>query len=344
MKVLVIGGSIFIGKHLVYMLAKQDHEITVLNRGTREIAYPQGTTHCKADRKNKEQLTEVLADQTFDWVFDLCAYVGDDTRTVVEILNDKVEHFIHISTAGVTFQSLLESGKLIIPFFEEDVPISTLKPSSDEPAYIQGKKECEILLQEFYEKNGFPFTSIRPTFVYGPDNPLYREAYFFDRLSRDRPVFMPKPGNMLFDLVHVDDVAQLAITAARHSEAIGECYNCSGGEFITGEQLTQLLGKIMDKPPQIEYFTPEMLQKVNWPERKRFANLRDHIPDFVQFPIPFGFSMLKAAHHLGFVPQYRLKDGLTMTYEWWLQQKREEPDWTLENQLLNIIDIEKKRV
>lgn len=337
MKVLVIGGSIFIGKHLVHMLAKQGHELAVLNRGTREIAYPEGTTHLKADRKNKEQMADALTGQTFDWVFDICAYGGDDSRIAVEILNGKVEHFIHISSAGVIFQNLLESGKLIIPFFEEDVPISALKPSPDEPAYVQGKKECEIVLQEFYEEDGFPFTSIRPTFVYGPDNPLYREGYFFDRISRDRPVLIPKPGNMLFDLVHVDDVAQLAITTAGHSEAIGECYNCSGGEIITREQLAQLIGIIIDKEPKIEYFTPEMLEKVDWLEANQSASFRDRIPYFLQFPLSFGCSMLKAAHDLRFVPQYRLKDGLSMTYEWWLLQEHEEPDWALEDQLLNII-------
>jgi nucleoside-diphosphate-sugar epimerase len=217
---------------------------------------------------------------------------------------------------------------LTFPYFEEDASIQDIEILSDQLPYIIGKQECEKVLLQNHQENGFPFISIRPTFVYGPDNYLYREAYFFDRISLDRPILIPNFMNgKYFDLVHVDDVARLSITIAGHQKGVGDYFHCSGGELVTGEYLAKLIGKIMGKDVKIKYYTSQMLETVNWPKDK---------PAF-PFQYLIAFSMLKTASEFKFTP-IRLKNGLKVTYEWWLQQDKEEINWDLEDQLIPLTD------
>ncbi|MHA1983124.1 MAG: NAD-dependent epimerase/dehydratase family protein [Candidatus Hodarchaeales archaeon] len=326
MKTLVLGGSLFIGKHVTDLLYAQKHEIDVLNRGTHELKYPKGVTHLKADRKDKRQLTDMLQEKQYDWVFDISAYNGEDTQSIIDVLKGKIKRFIHISTAGVGISKFL--NELTFPYFEEDASISDIKISSEQPPYIVGKQECEKVLLQNYKENEFPFISIRPTFVYGPDNYLYREAFFFDRIRADRPILIPEfMKHQFFDLVHVDDVAKLSLTLANHQKGIGDYFHCSSGELVTGENLAKLIGRIMDREVKVKYYNPQMLEKLNWPKNQ----------PIYPYQYPIAFSMLKTAREFNFTP-IRLKSGLKMTYNWWLQQKKKEIDWSLEDQLINKID------
>lgn len=321
MKALVIGGSRFIGLHLLQKLSERGVETTVVNRGNNNISYPSNCSHVKADRTNVEELKKAIGEKHFDWCFDVVAMKGDQTKQLIQLLDRRVEKFVHISTASVYE---LENP-LTLPLHEEDLIGPT---TEDEFWYAREKRLCEQHLFEAYRDDDFPMTIVRPTYVYGPDNYIYREGYFFDRILANKPVFVPKPGNAWFDLVHVDDVAELSIVVAEQPEATGQAFNASGGDMISGEGYTKLVGKIIGQEPTILHYSPEDLQEVEWPDKKQL------------FPYSgsgmMGLSMTKAAHELGFVPQYRLKDGLRHTYEWYRQKKQTElPEWSDEDKLAN---------
>jgi 2'-hydroxyisoflavone reductase len=63
------------------------------------------------------------------------------------------------------------------------------------------------------QRNGFPVVTLRPPFVYGPGNPFYREAFFWDRLRDGRPLILPGDGRRLMQFVHIGDLVGACVKA-----------------------------------------------------------------------------------------------------------------------------------
>jgi nucleoside-diphosphate-sugar epimerase len=182
MRILVIGGTRFIGVYLTELLMKAGHEVVLFNRGNHAV--PSGVGQIIGDRTNSTQLQEKLAPESFDVVFDNNGRELTDTQPLAEIFQGRVKHFVYMSSAGV----YLKSDQM--PHLEGD----TVDPKSRH----KGKHETEAYLKQL----GIPFTSIRPTYIYGPQNYNPLESWFFDRIVRDRPICIPGNG-MHLSLIHI---------------------------------------------------------------------------------------------------------------------------------------------
>jgi UDP-glucose 4-epimerase len=170
MRILIMGGTRFIGVYLTKILVEQGHEVVLFNRGNRP-APVEGVKQIKGDRTDLGTLKEKLAKEQFDAIFDNNGRELSDTQPLVEIFKDRVQHFVYMSSAGV----YLKSDQL--PHIEGD-PV-------DPKSRHKGKHETEAYLAA----QGIPFTAIRPTYIYGPQNYNDLEAWFFDRnVSGDRYV------------------------------------------------------------------------------------------------------------------------------------------------------------
>ncbi|MFB8789047.1 MAG: NAD-dependent epimerase/dehydratase family protein [Potamolinea sp.] len=176
MRILIMGGTRFIGIYLTKILVSQGHEVVLFNRGNKPTP-SEGVQQIKGDRTDPSQLKDKLSQEQFDAVFDNNGRELSDTQPLAEIFKDKVKHFVYMSSAGV----YLKSDQL--PHIEGD-PI-------DPKSRHKGKHETEAYLSQL----GLPWTSIRPTYIYGPQNYNDLEAWFFDRIVRNRPI--PIPGNGL---------------------------------------------------------------------------------------------------------------------------------------------------
>ena len=99
MKVLVLGGTRFLGIWLLNELMKQNHDITVLNRGKTKSDIPDSIKRLSADRRDAEAVKNVLSGQEFDVVFDLTGYELRNVEPVVEIFAGKVKHYVFQSTS-----------------------------------------------------------------------------------------------------------------------------------------------------------------------------------------------------------------------------------------------------
>jgi len=188
-KILLIGGSKFIGKTLLNKLHSQNHEITVINRGTVASSdyLPSGVKHHKADRNNEEELREAIGDEAFDVVFDICAITKDHVIKILKVIEGNVLRHVHVSSGSV-----YDTENVLSVPVDEDHPFPELK--EDTHPYVVSKTEAEIELFQAYNDRQFPMTIVRPTYVYGPDNYVYREAYFFDRIDRERSILLPEKG------------------------------------------------------------------------------------------------------------------------------------------------------
>ncbi len=97
-----------------------------------------------------------------------------------------------------------------------------LAPDDHSDAYVRNKAMSERTLFRMHQRNGFPVVTLRPPFIYGPGNPFYREAFFWDRLREGRPIILPGDGRRLMQFVYIKDLVTACIKvmdAARRGRA-----------------------------------------------------------------------------------------------------------------------------
>ncbi|MEL6353477.1 MAG: NAD-dependent epimerase/dehydratase family protein [Cyanobacteria bacterium J06627_28] len=286
MKVLVIGGTRFIGVYLTKLLVEQGHEVTLLNRGNHP-APVEGVESIVCDRKDPSALKAALASKSFDAIFDNNGRELTDTQPLVELFKGQLQHFIYVSSAGVYAKSAQ------MPHKEGDA----VDPNSRH----KGKFHTEDYLKE----QGVPFTAIRPVYIYGPQNYNPLEQWFFDRLVRDRPIPIPGNGMALTHLGHCQDLATAMVSVLGNTKAIGQIYNISGEKAVTFDGLARGCAIATGKGPsaiKIVHYDPS---DFDFGKKKAFPMRVQH----------FFADISKAKAELNWQPQFSLIEGLKNSYQ-----------------------------
>jgi nucleoside-diphosphate-sugar epimerase len=282
MRVLIMGGTRFIGVYLTQLLTAQGHEVVLFNRGNK----PSPVAQIQGDRTDAAQLAR-LAGEEFDAVFDNNGRELSDTQPLAEIFKGRVKHFVYVSSAGV----YLKSDQM--PHIEGD--------ATDPKSRHQGKAETEAYLAS----SGVPFTSIRPVYIYGPQNYNDLEAWFFDRIVRDRPIPIPGNGMHTTQLGHVADLAAAMAAVLGNERAIGQIYNIAGDRYVTFDGLARACAAAIGK-------SPEDLKLVHYDPKQFDFGKRKAFPMRVQH---FYADIHKAQTELDWQPRYDLVSGLKDAYE-----------------------------
>ncbi|MGF1538981.1 MAG: NAD-dependent epimerase/dehydratase family protein [Pleurocapsa sp.] len=286
MRILIIGGTRFIGVYLTKILVARGHEVVLFNRGNHP-APVEGVRQIQGDRQDGNLLTEKLAGESFDAVFDNNGRELQDTQPLVEIFNGKVKHFVYVSSAGV----YLKSSQM--PHREGDA----LDPNSRH----KGKHHTEAYLAE----SGISWTSIRPVYIYGPQNYNDLEAWFFDRIVRDRPIPIPGNGMYLTQLGHVKDLATAMANVLDNQQAIGKIYNISGDRYVTFNGLALACAEAAGKSPEdikLVHYDPSQF---DFGKRKAFPMRQQH----------FFADIHLAKRELNWKPEYDLVTGLRDSFQ-----------------------------
>src|ERR1044072_8688341 len=101
----------------------------------------------------------------------------------------------------------------------------------------------ERSLFRMHERSGLPVITMRPPYLYGPGNPYYREAFFWDRLRDGRPIILPGDGRRLMQFAYVKDVVAACLRAATHPGIIGHAFNIANPRPLTQFELVELLAE-----------------------------------------------------------------------------------------------------
>jgi UDP-glucose 4-epimerase len=286
MRILIMGGTRFIGVYLTKLLVEQGHEVVLFNRGKRP-APVEGIQQIHGDRTDASQLKDKLSQEQFDAIFDNNGRELSDTQPLAEMFKDRVQHFIYMSSAGV----YLKSDQL--PHVEGD-PV-------DPKSRHKGKHETEAFLAQL----GLPWTSIRPTYIYGPQNYNDLEAWFFDRIVRDRPIPIPGNGFHFTQFGHCQDLAKAMAGVLGNQAAIGEIYNVSGDRYVTFDGLARACAEAAGK-------SADSLKIVHYDPKKFDFGKRKAFPMRVQH---FFASVNKAKTELNWQPEYDLVSGLKDSFQ-----------------------------
>ena len=279
MKVLIMGGTRFVGRPLVSLLKAAGHELTLFTRGRNPL--PADVEHLAGDRSNDDGL-ELLHGRSFDVIVDSSGRRREDTSRVIARTGVPSHRLLYVSSAGVYADS-------------EQWPLDESAPT-DPASRHAGKAETEAwLLAE-----GIPFTSFRPTYIYGPGNYNPVEKWFFDRIAHGRPVPLPGDGSTITQLGHVNDLAAAMARSLEVDAATNRIYNCSGAKGVTFRGLVASAARACGKDPhsiEIRSFDPGGLDPK---ARKAFPLRMAH----------FLVDIHRARRELAWEPVFDLESGL----------------------------------
>jgi len=320
-RVLVLGGNRYIGRHLVFELARRGHHVTVLNSHVAPL--PDGATRLHGDRRQPGTLQAVLADRRddFDVVFDNTAYHVSDLEPLVGLFAGRLQQFVFTSSAAVYRRSYVQ------PVQEA---FRTHDPSDSDPrkGYGVGKVQCEQYLLARFHQHGFPATSLRVSHTLGPHSPLAsRDPVFFARLEQGRPILIPGEGFPFVHLVHVQDVATLMASLVGDSRCVGEVYNVAGAEVTSIVGAVRLMARAVGVEANIVHVPMDLARGqapplVHWGEALVGGTV---------------LSIDKALAHLDWQPTFGLEDGYRHSYEWFRDEGRDGYtfDFTADDELLD---------
>ena len=323
MNVLVLGGSRFVGLHLVMLLDSQGHTVTVLNRGQTQGPLPEGVQQIVADRSVPRQVTDVLRGRRYDAVFDISAYRPAEVEPVVDALDGNVGDYVFCSTVAVYAPG--ETAPIL-----EDSPLDRGADAGD---YSREKILCEDLLLERYGRTGFPATIIRPPYIYGPHDHITRRLFsIFSRLSIGRRLIAPAEGRALTHAVHVDDLAAAFAAVPGRTEALGEAFTVAGPEAITFNGYVDAIARMMGVEAQVVRVSVTDYEEM----------LEELAPIATSDIFDYGwresiiYSTEKVRAQLGWSPTYDTYSGVEMSYRWWLEQglDREPLDFSADDRAL----------
>lgn len=304
MRILVMGGTRFVGKPLVARLQAQGHALTLFTRG--KNAVPDGVEHLSGDRSSHEGLLP-LQGRGFDVIVDSSGRKLDDSRRVLELTGAPSHRFVYVSSAGVYAASELW-------------PLNESSPTDPQSRHA-GKADTENWLRS----EGIPFTSFRPTYIYGPGNYNPIERWFFDRIVNDRPVPLPGDGSTITQLGHVEDLAEAMARCIDVETSANRIYNCSGSQGISFKGLIQAAAVACGRDPdgvEMRSFDPSGLD----PKARKAFPLR--ISHFLT-------DITRVQRELAWQPRFDLAAGLADSYRNdYALSPTSEPDFSSDSQLI----------
>ena len=184
-KMLITGGTVFVSRYAAEFFSK-NYEVYVLNRNSKPQS--SGVTLIEADRHN---LNNILKKYHFDVVLDITAYTSQDIDDLLDGLGS-FEDYIFISSSAVYPETNLQ------PFREEDVIAANRYWGTYGTNKIESEKTLISRVSNAY--------ILRPPYLYGPMNNVYREAFVFDCARNGLPFYLPGEGSMKLQFFHIRDL------------------------------------------------------------------------------------------------------------------------------------------
>lgn len=245
MKILIIGGSYFVGRVLTIMASKK-HELTLVNRGHYSMKDYGVKEYC-FDRHDV-QAWQQLPIEEYDAVVDLCAYQKGDIETVVQSFRGVIKQYVLISTVDV-YQR--QTGL----YKDESHPLEKRVYEGEVGAYIAGK----VALEQEVHNIGIPYTILRPGNIYGPFNYAPRESEIIKRVILHQPLYHLVDAQAHFQLVYVKDVVD-AILKVIETLDYNSIYNVISPEILTYDDIYQCFPQSL-----IESHTIQEAYQENYP-------------------------------------------------------------------------------
>lgn len=259
MRILVIGGTSFVGRHIVGSAIDAGHEVTLFNRGKTDPGGFPEAEHLVGDRDDD---LSALDGGSWDATVDVCAYVPRQVRTLLDTLGERSGHYTLVSTISVYAE--VQAG------FDESAPL--LEPAwDDEPAmhkYGELKVGCERVARQLA---GDRLLVVRPGFVFGPHDPTHRFTYWVERVADGRSPMAGPDAEQPLQGVDVRDLATFT-TSLVGDHVVGTFHVTAPDEPPTFQGVLETVADALDRPlPDIRWMgarheLPLSAPRSSWPK------------------------------------------------------------------------------
>ncbi len=293
--ILVTGGTVFVSRYIAEYYVNQGERVYVLNRNTR----PQSanTILIEADR---HALGDKLKEYKFDVVIDVAAYNAADITSLCNALGD-FDEYIMISSSAVYPESNVQ------PFTEEQQLGANKFWGNYGTDKIAAEKELQRLVPNAY--------ILRPPYLYGQMNNVYREAFVFDCAMKKRKFYLPEKGEMKLQFFHVEDLCRL-IDAILEKKPEQKIFNVGNPDTVTIKEWVELCYEAAGASCEMV----NVFEEINQREYFSFYNYE------------YRLDVTKQQQLLPKVK--KLKEGLAESYHWY----KENADKVMKKPYIDFID------
>ncbi len=311
MRILIVGGTSFVGRAVAWAALNAGNDVTVINRGQTPSDLPESVTRLVGDRRSDMSALDGLA---FDVTVDAIAYRPVDVDVLASALGDRGGHHIQISSVSA-YEDPPKEGAT-----EESATLwndTALAPDAEVSAETYGplKAACERSAEQHF---GDRLSIVRPTFVIGSHDATLRFPYWVTRMLRGGNVAVPGPRDNALQYIDARDLGEFVVTIATNSTL--------GAFHVAGPY-----------PPGRFYDVIEEISRQVSPNDTRLyeispRHIKSHHLD-TRFPLWSGSNSENA---LAVDPAKAVAAGLTFrdlsesvedVLEWW--DDREAPSWWL---------------
>tara|TARA_B100000686_G_scaffold277384_1_gene296826 strand:+ start:901 stop:1815 length:915 start_codon:yes stop_codon:yes gene_type:complete len=249
-RIAILGGSHFIGTHLLFALYRQGYHITVYNRNSRKppVPFPNGIKLIIGDRNNPDDLTRLFQIE-YDAVIDLSGYTPDHVLPIVTNYRSCIGHYIFCSTP-LTYKLPAQ-----IPYNEES------PRTFEENTYGGDKALVEDILFIQYQDHQWPITILRPQGVFGPYDP-WQAGFIYYRLIYSLPIFVFPESKYRINPLFVDDLISAFLSCIQNPISYGQAYGVAGDDILSNVEFIELCGEISSLQPNLSPIkTPDSYEK-----------------------------------------------------------------------------------
>jgi len=204
MNILIIGGTRFLGRHLVESALARGHQVTLFNRGK---SNPNLFPNVETIQGDREHDMAKLSGRTWDAVIDTCGYFPRIVRLSASSLERSVGRYVFISSISAFADSILTKIGV-----DESDPVGTMEDETIEEitgeTYGPLKALCEKTVLDLYGDRGLV---VRPGLIVGPNDPTDRFTYWPMRVARGGDVIAPEDPKVPVQIVDVRDLSEFTI-------------------------------------------------------------------------------------------------------------------------------------
>ncbi len=268
MRILIIGGTKFLGRYLVEAALDHKHEVTLFNRGiTNPDLFPQVETIIG----DREKYFDKLKGHIWEAVIDTSGYVPRIVRLSAESLEASVTRYVFISSISV-YKDFKKVG------IDESYPVGQIEDETIEEitgeTYGPLKALCEKVVEDTFGRERTLI--IRPGLIVGPHDPTDRYTYWPVRVARGGEILAPQKPEAPIQIIDVRDLSDFIIKLIEKN-AFGTCCNATGPDY----ELT--LGKLLEVSKQMSgsdaNFKWASLEFLNQNKVEAWSDLPTWIPD-----------------------------------------------------------------
>jgi len=310
-RILIIGGTRFVGRHLVEAALARSHEVTLFNRGkSNPDLFPQVETIIGDRAKDMDK----LKGRVWDAVIDVVGYLPRLVRLSAESLEATIGRYVFISTISV-YENFRKIG------IDESDPVAKVQDETVEEVtgetYGPLKALCEQTVQDVYGERALV---VRPGLVVGPHDPTDRFTYWPVRVGRGGEVLAPQKPEARIQIIDARDLAEFVLKSIE--ENASGIYNATGPDYeLTIGRLLEVSKQVSGSDAEFRWASPEFL---NQNKIEAWSDMPAWVPDDGE---GLGFARLDISKAINAGLKFRkLEETVRDTLEW-AKRRSSDHEW-----------------